>query len=261
MIAIRDALPGTIDAQTVLQKIITPDMVVKLFNDLEESLDLSTPQGLLDKAALDLLRQEHPDVFAAAASGHDKIDRVGGFVSRTADVNNLGTQALYNSLGLGYKESPFAILDPSGNAINPLPNQTMFGIEFEVGKTPKPSQADYTLSTINKHFDELQGLSGPDYKTRLTELVEQDFLSENPGKLSDAQSGELVDRLKHVAYACDIKNPHRGNGFGGAAGSYTPELQFSYLAELEKGAELWKIAPDGERVPVARFDGDDWRFL
>ena len=259
LIAIRDALPG-VDGHTVLQKIITPDMVVKLFTDLEKSLDLSTPQGLLDKAALDRLRQEHADVFAAAASKYESTV-VTGFVSRTADVNHLSTQELYNSLGLGYIESPFATLGPSGEAINPLPNQTMFGIEFKVGETPKPSQADYTLNTINKHFDELQGLSGPDYKTRLTELVEQDFLSENPGKLSDAQSGELVDRLKHVAYACDIKNPHRGNGFGGAAGSYTPELQFSYLAELEKGAELWKIAPDGERVPVARFDGDDWRFL
>lgn len=254
LIAIREGLPG-IEAQTVLQKIVQPDVVVKLFMDLETSLDLSTPQGRLDKAALDLLRQEHADVFAAAASKYE-INAVTGFVSRTADVNDLGTEAMYRSLGLDYSNSPFAL---DGE---PRPDQTMFGIEFTAGNQ-LPSRADYTINTINTHFDELQGLSRADYETRLTELVEQDFLSENPGPLSKPQSDELADRIKHVAFACDIHNPHRGNGFGGSPTSrdYTPELQFSNLVKLEPGAELWKIAPDGERVPVAFFDGQKWSLL
>lgn len=256
LIAIREGLPA-VDADTVLQKIITPDVVVKLFADLEASLDLSTPQGVLDKAALDLLRQEHTEVFSAAASEHS-VTSVGGFVSRTADVNHLDTQAMYTSLGLDYDGSPFSL---DGQA---RPNQTMFGIEFAAGNQ-LPTHADHTINAINTHFDELQGLSGPDYETRLKELVEQDFRSENPGELTQPQIDELAQRIDYTDYALKpgADNPHRGNGFGGSPSStnYTPELQFFNRADLAPGAELWKITPDGKRVPVARFDGDDWILL
>ena len=77
------------------------------------------------------------------------------------------------------------------------------------------------------------------------------------------QIKEVDKRLEHVECSCDSDNPHRGNGFGGSPKSrnYTPELQFSNLAKLDPGAESWKIAPDGERVSVARFDGEDWNLL
>lgn len=253
LIEIRDALPP-MDAHTVLQKIITPEATTRLFADIEAGLDVSTPEGAARQSVIDGLKGEHPDIFSATPVGRP-VETVGGFVSRTADVNHLTTEQMYRSLGLDYDGSPFTAVGGGG----PRPQQTMFGIEFEAGNV-SPTKADHTINTINAHFDELQGQSGSNYSTRVQELVEQDFRAEHPGDLSEAAAKELKERLNYSARALDSANPHRGNGFGGSptTGHYTPELQFFDYPRLPEGAELWKIAPDGSRVVVARFDGYAW---
>ena len=254
LIQIRDALPP-MDAHTVLQKIVTPDTVTRIFADIEAGLDVSTPGGAAAHAGIDQLKAEHPEIFSTSPSKY-AADSVGGFVSRTADVNHLNTEQMYRSLGLDYVGSPFTAVDGG-----PLPHQTMFGIEFEAGNA-SPTKADHTINTITAHFDELQGLSGSDYSARVQELVEQDFRAEHPGELSEAAAAELTARIDYSGHSLDAANPHRGNGFGGspATGHYTPELQLFDRPPLPDGAELWKIAPDGSRAVVARFNGFGWEL-
>lgn len=62
------------------------------------------------------------------------------------------------------------------------------------------------------------------------------------------------ERRIHVDYALEPDNPHRGNGFGGEGGHYNPEPQILGRTPLPAGAEVWKIAPDGNRTLVARMN-------
>lgn len=124
--------------------------------------------------------------------------------------------------------------------------QNYFAIEFEAGKT-QPSTVHYVSDAIEAHHTELSKLSPHAFEARLHELVEEQHIAREPKPTSPkeirAWEEALAEKHKHVTYSLDSDNLHRGNGFGGAPGSYTPELQIFGRVEVPTGAEMWKIAP------------------
>ena len=248
LIDVRKSLPE-VTPGTVLQKIIPPSDVHRLFNDLLEQVaraDLSTPEGAAlvskfdDLKFQDFLNSNH-EIFDGPA-GKYPVSSVGGFVSRSADVSDLNTSGLFDSLGLGYTKTEFS---PTG--------QDYFAIQFEAGDL-QPSRADYTLQAARTHFNDLDGLTGYDYQTALAEFVEQDYRAAQPqGPLTQPIDVEFNGRADWALNAVDEHNVHRGNGFGGQNGAKTPEFQLFTRVDIPDGAELWKISPAGERFTIATY--------
>jgi hypothetical protein len=250
LIEIRRDLPE-VTPDTVLQKVIPPSDVHKLFVDMLDQVaeaDISTPEGAALVSKFDDFVNANSDIFSGDL-GKYPVNSVAGFVSRSADVSDLTTSQLFDSLGLAYDGTPFK---PNG--------QDFFAVQFEAGPVT-PSRADYTLQAARTHFDDLSGLSGYDYQIRLAEFVEQDFLStQPPGKLSDLAADELKGRVDYALNAVDLENVHRGNGFGGEGSAAVPELQIFSRSSIPNGAELWKITPSGDRVTVATFINKRWEL-
>ena len=250
LIEIRRDLPE-VTPDTVLQKVIPPSDVHKLFADMLDQVakaDISTPEGAALVSKFDDFVNANPDIFSGDL-GKYPVNSVAGFVSRSADVSDLTTSQLFDSLGLGYDGTPFK---PNG--------QDFFAVEFEAGKV-SPSRADYTLQAARTHFDDLSGLSGYDYQVRLAEFVEQDFLATQPsGNLSVPAAEELKGRVDYALNAVDLENVHRGNGFGGQGSAAVPELQIFSRSSIPNGAELWKITPSGDRVTIATFVNKRWEL-
>jgi hypothetical protein len=141
---------------------------------------------------------------------------------------------IYRSLALGYENSPFMPGDKS-----------MFAIEFRAGDDV-PTTSSYVAETALKHHDELRDLSDAAYRSRLQELIQQDYAGE-PG---------LQAMLAQADMALDRENPYRGTGFAGESREVSPEYQYVEhpRGKLAEGAELWTIGPDETREAFARLE-------
>lgn len=229
LVAIRDAMPP-VEADTVLQKVITP-------------------QQALDLLGADAARFMEPDLLTRAGTlPASQLTELGGFVSRAADVTGATPAQIYHQLGLTYDGSPFSP-DPS----RPFPNdESVFAVRYRGGDAihvsggaaALPGVPDGTLRAM---------ASMPDSIYRITDPAARDAAIKAWIDANDPSTSFDASR------ALDRDNPFRGNGFSGEGSSYSPELSYGPTkVEVPEGAELWRIRPDGTQEIAAVFRDDTW---
>ncbi|MGI5190002.1 hypothetical protein ACQEVI_17815 [Promicromonospora sp. CA-289599] len=270
LLKVRDEL-APVTPDTVLQKIINPDVAVRVFDDLAETTDLSDPGHA---AKLRALREENLDLLRGTKLGKE-IDpsTVRGFVARAVDTFEMTTKDVYNYLGLGYQGTPF---DPDGG--------TMFAMEFKAGNMAPDSEAlhapagpagitqsDYIARSMLNHYDDLQALKGDRvaWEAELKKLVRADLTDQ----VADPRTLDRMVNAVSNAAPPSTENPYHGTGYAGHGGmgftgygdNFLPELQLFKQPSLPIGTELWKITPDGTRQVVAslvRIDNEmKWVLL
>lgn len=228
LIEIRQDLPP-VQSDTVLQKVVTPDVVHRIFTDLIDTADVSDPKQM---ARLFDLVETHDDVISDVSPNERKPTTLGGFVTRAADLIGKAPAEIYQQLGLDYKGTPFRPGD-----------KFMFGIEFQPGHR-LPDTSHYVAQAALRHFDELHDLPPEQYRSKLLELIGKDYAGA-PG---------VDSMINHGGFALDPRNPYRGNGFSGSGGNLIkPEFQYFDYTNIPDGSELWRVGPDGAREIVAGY--------
>ncbi|MFE7506396.1 WXG100 family type VII secretion target [Promicromonospora sp. NPDC057488] len=257
LLKVRDEL-APVTPDTVLQKIVNPDVAVRVFDDLAKTVDSSDPAQV---AKLRQLREENLDLLRDTEASSYKPTSVGGFVARAVDTFQMATKDIYNYLGLGYSGTPF---DADGGA--------MFALEFQAGDmvpdggvthgpggTASITQSDYVARSMLNHYDDLQALKGDRaaWEAELKKYVHADYT----GQVADKGTLKRMVDAVSSATPSNTENPYHGSGYAGHGGmgftgygdNFLPELQMLERPELNEGAELWRITPDGTRKAVAHL--------
>ncbi len=238
LIQIRDAMPPVL-ADDVLQKLIPPDQVAN-----------SIGQATFDSLVEPHLRDSVASAQAANTASTYQASSISGFVTRAADVASWGPDSLFYRLGLNY---PNSLFDPA---------DSVFAVRYTASDlvdadggmvTPSISRDPLTLARDAMYMPATDG-SGRSLFDEITSAVDPDVRAQRWTDLARAQGMDVVP----VERAVDATNPYRGNGFGGTAMDYAPELEYGGRTSLRAGAEMWQIMPDGTQRAVAIFDGDVW---
>jgi hypothetical protein len=283
---VRRALPE-VTPDTILQKIVNPDVVRRIVQDLEGRLpdqlrELSDPSStkydylspqqravLSERLSgrMEELRQADPATFVGDVNPNDPTT-IGGSVSRTVDEHPFRVVDLVDDLGLTYPKTPFS-----------TGMDAVYAVEFPANEL-LPGTADFVADAVLENFDELETLKGdrPAYDQRVKDLVVERFDTETaPDLLKNGNRPETVERMRdelarRAGYALDDftrknehgveepVNPFRGNGFAGQGEAYSPEMLVLGREPIPGGAEFWRLGADGRRELVARYLGTNGKW-
>jgi hypothetical protein len=238
LVDIRHAMPP-VYADTLLQKVITPDQALSLLGT-------------------DAARFMEPDQLTAAlAAGPRNLDNIGGFVSRLIDVDGATPAQLYHQLGLNYPNSPF-----SANGGSVFTVRYMAGDGISTGAIPTPVVAgipDGTLRAMASMPDSIFQIT--DEAMRRTAMYDW-VKAADPSSAYDAAHAFDVDPKTGVPNVGPDRNPFRGSGWSGTSSAYSPELAYgANKIQIIEGSELWRVRPDGTQEVAAVYAKGKWSVV